>query len=112
MRSILSILMLMGCSERVASGEDAKAAPSNVRNAAYPRVHDDLRVTFRVRAPQAVMVELRPGGDDNGLGGPLEMERSADGNWTVTTTPVTPAGTQIITSGRTKVTRPVTLLMK
>lgn len=28
-------------------------APTNIRGAQYPRIHDDLRVTFRIKAPDA-----------------------------------------------------------
>ncbi len=64
------------------------AAETNVRDAAYPRIHPDLRVTFRVVAPNARSVQVA-GGD--GLGPePFDMERDAEGVWTVTTPPVVP----------------------
>jgi enterochelin esterase-like enzyme len=67
------------------------AAPSNVRGAEYPRIHADLRVTFRLEAPAAHTVQVQPGGDENGLGtGPFDMQRDADGVWSVTTPPATP----------------------
>jgi enterochelin esterase-like enzyme len=57
-----------------------------VRGAQYPRVHADLRVTFRLKAPDARKVQLHPGGD--GLGkGDLDMAKGDDGFWTVTTPP-------------------------
>ncbi|HTX33850.1 MAG TPA: alpha/beta hydrolase-fold protein [Bryobacteraceae bacterium] len=72
-------------------GSDSQPASSNVRGAEYPRVSSDLRVTFRIKAPQARQVRLQPGGDDNGLGkGPMDMMRGADGVWTVTTPPAVP----------------------
>lgn len=72
-------------------GSDSQPASSNVRGAEYPRVSSDLRVTFRIKAPQARQVQLQPGGDDNGLGkGPMDMMRGADGVWTVTTPPAVP----------------------
>jgi enterochelin esterase-like enzyme len=62
-----------------------------VPGAAYPRVHADLRVTFRVSAPNARKVQLQPGGGDNGLGkGPIDMVRDEKGFWTVTTPPALP----------------------
>ena len=69
---------------------DASApASTNVRGAAYPRVHPDRRVTFRLRAPDARRVQLNPAGA--GLGtAPLEMTRGADSAWTVTTAPAVP----------------------
>ena len=68
---------------------DSKPATSNVRGAQYPRVSSDLRVTFRVKAPDAQKVQLHPGGD--GLGKEnLDMVKGADGFWTVTTAPAVP----------------------
>jgi hypothetical protein len=59
---------------------DSPPAPSKVRGAEYPRVSPDLRVTFRIKAPEAKTVQLRPGGDDNGLGkSPFDMIRGEDG---------------------------------
>ncbi len=67
---------------------DGKPASSNVRDAAFPRVHSDLRVTFRFEAPTVQSVQVE-GGD--GLGaGPFEMARDDEGVWTVTTPPVVP----------------------
>ena len=64
-------------------------ASTNVRGAAYPRVHPDRRVTFRLRAPDARRVQLNPAGA--GLGtAPLDMTRGADSAWTVTTAPAVP----------------------
>jgi enterochelin esterase-like enzyme len=64
------------------------AAVSNVRDADFPRIHADLRVTFRLKAPAAQSVQVQ-GGD--GLGpGPFEMVRDDEGVWTVTTPPVVP----------------------
>jgi enterochelin esterase-like enzyme len=71
--------------------DDSKPASSNVLNAAYPRVHPDGRVTFRLVAPAAQKVQLQPGGADNGLGkGPLDMLRDEKGSWTVTVPPAVP----------------------
>ena len=73
--------------------QDADAshpATTNVRGAAYPRVHPDGRVTFQFTAPNARTVVVNPGGSDNGLGPPLEMQRGNDGVWTATTPPADP----------------------
>ncbi len=73
------------------AGDEGQPASTNVRGAAYPRVHADGRVTFRLKAPGARTVQLQPGGDDNGLGkGPLDMTQGEDGVWTVTTPPAVP----------------------
>jgi enterochelin esterase-like enzyme len=54
-------------------------------------IQPDLRVTFRVNAPDAKKVQVQPGGADNGLGkGPFDMERDDKGVWTVTTPPAVP----------------------
>jgi hypothetical protein len=73
------------------AAEDSKPATSNLPGAEYPRVHSDLRVTFRVSAPNAQKVQVIPGGSDNGLGkGPFDMQRDDKGVWTVTIGPVVP----------------------
>ena len=47
------------------------------------------RITFRVNAPEARKVQVKPGGD--GLGkGPYDMVRDDKGVWTVTTPPAVP----------------------
>src|SRR3954447_5543203 len=77
----------------LAAGAEESSAPasSNVRGADYPRVDAEGRVAFRLRAPEARVVQLQPGGGDNGLGsGPVEMKRSEEGTWTVTTPPAVP----------------------
>jgi enterochelin esterase-like enzyme len=71
------------------AGEDSKPATSNVPGSQYPRIHADLRITFRVNAPAAQKVQVKPGGD--GLGkGPYDMVRDDKGVWTVTTPPAVP----------------------
>src|SRR5262245_8626345 len=91
MRYVLVASAALCCLSRAPAGDDSRPAPSNVRGAQYPRVHSDLRVTFQVKAPDARKVQVRPGGDDNGLGkGPFDMTRGEDGVWTVTTPPAVP----------------------
>ena len=69
--------------------DDSRPAVSNVPGSQYPRIHPDLRVTFRVNAPEARKVQVKPGGD--GLGkGPYDMVRDDKGFWTVTTPPAAP----------------------
>jgi enterochelin esterase family protein len=64
-----------------AQGADSfKPAETNVWGAEYPRVDDSGRVQIRVKAPDASKVKL------NFWSGPkLDMEKQADGFWTVTT---------------------------
>ena len=84
--------MIMSCGLCFAqAADDSKPATSNVPGAEYPRIHSDLRVTFRVAAPGAQKVQLKPGGDDNGLGkGPYDMVRDSAGMWRVTIPPAAP----------------------
>ncbi len=71
------------------AADDSRPATSNVPGSQYPRIHSDLRVTFRVNAPEARKVQVKPGGD--GLGkGPYDMVRDEKGIWTVTTPPAVP----------------------
>jgi enterochelin esterase-like enzyme len=85
------LFFLLTCAVCRAQAGDSQPATSNVRGAAYPRVHADLRVTFHFKAPDAKKVQLQPGGDDNGLGkGPLDMTREPDGTWSITTPPAVP----------------------
>jgi enterochelin esterase-like enzyme len=58
-------------------------APTNVLGAQYPRVHDDNRVTFQFKAPDAQKVQVA-------LAGRHEMTKGADGVWSVTTPPLVP----------------------
>jgi len=71
--------------------EEGCPASSNVRGAEYPRIHPDLRVTFRLEALSAHTVQVQPGGDANGLGaGSFDMQCDAAGVWSVTTPPAVP----------------------
>ncbi len=69
--------------------EESKPAPTNLNHAPFPRIHRDLRVTLRHKAPEAKSVQV-VGNFGLGTGGPWAMERGADGVWTVTTPPVVP----------------------
>jgi enterochelin esterase-like enzyme len=77
--------------EQARAADVSRPASSNVPGAQYPRIHDDLRVTFRIKAQDAQKVQVQPGGADNGLGkGPYDMKRSDDGFWTLTVPPAVP----------------------
>jgi enterochelin esterase-like enzyme len=67
-------------------------APSNVRGGEYPKIAPDLRVTFRVKAPNAKSVAVAGRAEDSGMNGnaPYGMTRGENGIWTVTTEPVRP----------------------
>jgi enterochelin esterase family protein len=64
---------------------DFKPATSNVLDAQYPRVDSNSRVQIRFKAPDATKVKL------NFWSGPkVDMEKQADGFWTVITPPMAP----------------------
>jgi enterochelin esterase-like enzyme len=69
--------------------DDSVPAATNVGNAAYPRVHPDGRVTFRLKAPDASKVQVFT---NYGLGtdGPWDMKRGEEGVWALTSPPVVP----------------------
>lgn len=78
---LLTLTPLLGWTQPAAEGVPAA---SNVPNAQYPRIHDDLRATFRLTAPGAQKVQLSVGG------GKHDLTRAADGLWYVTTPPLVP----------------------
>lgn len=65
------------------SGDGSKPAVTNIAGQAFPRIHPDLRGTFRLKAPEAKKVELD-------LGKIYPMQPGSDGVWTVTTDPLVP----------------------
>jgi enterochelin esterase-like enzyme len=69
--------------------DESKPASTNIGSSGYPRVHPDLRVTFRLKAHDAKKGQV-VGNFGLGKGGPWEMEKDEDGVWTVTTPPVIP----------------------
>jgi enterochelin esterase-like enzyme len=87
MKKILTLAMLIGATLSLPAA-DSTPASSNVGNAEYPRISGDLRVTFRLKAPNAKQVQLRGGA---GLvKDALDLARGEDGVWTVTTPPAVP----------------------
>ena len=87
-----TVLVVTGGFVRAQALDDSRPATSNVMNEEYPRVHPDRRVTFRVKAPDALKVQVLPAPRVwNGLGdGPYDMIKGADGFWTVTIPPAEP----------------------
>lgn len=85
-----AILLIGACVLSAAQpADDSRPASSNVPGRQYPRVYPDGRVAFRVDAPEAKKVRIKPGGD--GLGkAPFDMVRDDQGVWTVTTPPAAP----------------------
>jgi enterochelin esterase-like enzyme len=62
------------------AADDSRPASSNVPGADYPRIHSDLRITFRLKAPEAQTVRVHVDKD-------YDMTLDADGFWSVTTGP-------------------------
>ena len=80
----MAILLLSSCCW-AQNTDSFVPASTNVPGAAYPRVDSSSRAQFRVKAPDATKVKL------NFWSGPkLDMEKQADGFWTVTTPPLPP----------------------
>jgi enterochelin esterase-like enzyme len=61
---------------------DSRPAVTNIMGSQYPQVHGDRSVTFRMKAPEAQHVQVKF------LGGKAyDMNKEADGYWTVTVPP-------------------------
>ena len=86
MMRIAGILMLLTASLCFAQGSsDFKPASSNVLDAQFPQVDSNSRVQIRFKAPDATKVRV------NFWSGPkADMEKQADGFWTITTPQLAP----------------------
>lgn len=82
MRTLLMVALAAGLCPGQAADE-GKPATTNVMGAEYPRVHADLSVTFRIKAPDAKKVQVD-------LGQLWDMQRGNDGVWSVTIPPQVP----------------------
>ena len=69
--------------QAVQQAADSQPASSNVRGAEYPRVTSDLKAIFRIKAPDALKVQIQ-------LGKTYDMVKDDQGIWTVTTDPQVP----------------------
>ena len=67
------------------SMNEGEPAPTNIFGAEYPRILPDNRVSFQVEAPEArsLQIEVPPGTT-------YDMQKGANGTWTVTTDPQMP----------------------
>ena len=80
-----ALLLAIACGPALAqSADESKPATSNVMNAQYPRIHPDLRATFRLKAPDARKVQVQI------AHGKYDMARAEDGLWYATTPPLVP----------------------
>ncbi len=84
---LAGVMLLMAAASLCCAQEpgDFQPAATNVPDAQYPKVDSQSRAEIRVKAPDASKVKL------NFWSGPkLDMEKQADGYWTVTTPPLAP----------------------
>jgi len=82
---LVGMVGLMVASLCYAQEGNFQPASTNVLDAQYPRVDSDSRVQVRIKAPDATKVKV------NFWSGPkMDMEKQADGFWTVTTPPQAP----------------------
>jgi enterochelin esterase-like enzyme len=80
-------LLLAAAPDLAADSKSAETipAPSNIRGKEYPRIHADLRVTFRIKAPDAKKVEFGFFPSKR-----YPAQKGGDGFWTATTDPLAP----------------------
>ena len=84
-RFAILVFLLLSSFYCVQASDDFQPSSTNVWGAEYPRVDSSGRVQVRVKAPNATKVKL------NFWSGPkVDMEKQADGFWTVTTAPLVP----------------------
>ncbi len=79
-----TLLLVMSGLALAQPDDGSKPASSNVMNAQYPRIHPDLRATFRLNAPDAQKVQVAMGRSR------YDMARASDGLWYVTTRALVP----------------------
>ena len=83
---LIGMMMLLFASFCYAQEQgDFKPASTNVLDAQYPRVDSASRVQIRIKAPDATKVKVNFWSNPK-----LDMEKQADGFWTVTTPPLPP----------------------
>jgi enterochelin esterase family protein len=85
MKLVCALLLLAASCCFAQDPADFKPATSNVLDATYPKVDGRSRVEIRFKAPDATKVKLNFWSDPK-----LDMEKQADGFWTVTTPPMAP----------------------
>ena len=82
-RPLLFVLIASIVPALAQDAADSHPAATNVPGAEYPRIHSDLRVSVRLKAPEARKVQLHLGKD-------YDMERDPEGVWSATTDPQVP----------------------
>ena len=84
-----SITPLLAASSSPDSESGSRPASTNVPDAEYPRIDDQGRVHFRIKAPDAQRVQIMVGGG-GGETPRMELVKQASGEWTLTTPPIVP----------------------
>jgi enterochelin esterase-like enzyme len=82
---VAQLVLAAAAPAQEAAKPEGVPASSNVRGAEYPRVHDDLRVTFRIKAPDAQKVEFAVFTPKR-----YPATKGEGGFWTATTDPQVP----------------------
>ena len=84
----LFIVLLYTCMAFAQSNATFVSAASNISGAEFPKISDDLRVSLLIKAPLAGKVQLA--GALLSSPDPVDLQRDAEGNWTLITPPVVP----------------------
>jgi len=84
-----SIAPLLSASSSPESESGSRPASTNVPDAEYPRIDDQRRVHFRIKAPDAKRVQIMVGGG-GGETPRMDLVKQASGEWTLTTPPIVP----------------------
>ena len=82
---LLPLLQVAPGSTQDSRPDEGAAASSNIRGSRYPRVHDDLSVTFRIKAPDAQKVVFAFFDSQR-----YPATKGEDGSWTASTKPQAP----------------------
>jgi enterochelin esterase-like enzyme len=88
-RSTVTFIILFFLADYFCHGQeslplvDTNPASSNVRGGEYPRITSDLKAIFRIKAPDALKVQIQ-------LDKKYDMVKDDQGIWTVTTDPQVP----------------------
>ena len=79
------VTILLACASCAAQNSgDARPAVSNVPGAEYPRIYPDLRIEFRLKAPDAQKVQVQVGGAT------LDLVKNSEGVWSGISSPQVP----------------------
>lgn len=89
LNQVFNLIFCMLLFSQLASGQEEDgffSSSSNLSGSEYPKVSGDLRVLLRIKAPDAVKVQL-----DGGLTSkPVDLIKDSNGNWSITLDPVAP----------------------